>query len=715
MNHAFRNRQHSIAAGETTATGDYHGSLVSFEGPSDVISTQLRLLPASPQILILPGVQQYCANDALEFPDDAFEPISFIRAVYDAVLARNETATSFLREGSTDSKRLVFLNGGTPSAQTLCVKAIAQHETDGDIEAAESLFHDIIKNGFGGLANYRKEAETPAYGDKEEDYETDPITKAMRAADMLDRQTAGLQPCTDVDLTMRRRPRSMSLPIYGYDDMSAPFYVFGAKHQDEEGEDVEYGSSFLMDPKTPTLEVSHFREVNYEPPSPTSHVDDGPPIHSPTPTMPMTPSCIGESYRPPSIYSNLAPEEPQTPGLPSPGLDKVVYGEASVVRMGRQMSMSMSMKKPRPKRARSLDRTFPVGSRYRDIPLRTGSSQNGNKFGVGELVIRRFSCLDVAHEQPTSPATPRFHPLVGPRTIFVKPRRLGSSLKLDKIRPASYVDRGTDAEEVTTKAKPFQAVLPFAEDLVIFFKDGARADSLLDRIIKSYKDGTYPVVPQQPPLNTEGIHTPQTPTSRRSSASLGEEVEIVLDETCPVPARLEPVDEYDPFAHRQPKWDPPKPMQEVPNVRPLVPPTPAQTPPPPMNDAEEKFHDFDMASCHTAVAVQNSLRSILNIYFPPEANGFHQFNFPHLPELDGLWKPIFRDSEPDSKTNGGRRVDQILCIGAQAGVKKEYLSAISGQLEKLGTKSSGISRSGRLDFRYGHVPITGRSLPHEIY
>jgi hypothetical protein len=165
-------------------------------------------------------------------------------------------------------------------------------------------------------------------------------------------------------------------------------------------------------------------------------------------------------------------------------------------------------------------------------------------------------------------------------------------------------------------------------------------------------------------------------------------------------------------------------------------PTPTETPPPPSAltpDAEERFHDFNTAEHPTAIQTQNALRSVLNIYFPGDGgaagssggavSGYHQFVFPLLlPELGGLWAPIFSEAGPNGGSGGTqeatsstlppfyrhkrqhqqhqrRHVDLILAVGAQKGVKRGFFVGIVAQLEKLGAKPSGDTRSGRLDFR----------------
>ncbi|KAG7106378.1 hypothetical protein HYQ44_013974 [Verticillium longisporum] len=234
----------------------YHGTLVSLEGPVDVLATQLRLLPTSPQIFILPQVQTYLEDGD---PSERFDARSFVRRMHNAIAARNEIAYSFLKDSTPDNKRLVFMNGSTPGAQAICIKTIAEHETDGDIAHAELLFNDIVKHGAAGLEDdwFSRQRQ-----DRHHIPAEDPIVRAMRAAEALDRLTADLQPNTDVDLTFKARPRSMSLPIYSFDDRfgdAAPFYVFGVISS-EDDEYIDDNAEDFRSPEHPFRPVLPFTE-----------------------------------------------------------------------------------------------------------------------------------------------------------------------------------------------------------------------------------------------------------------------------------------------------------------------------------------------------------------------------------------------------------------------------------------------------------------------
>ncbi|KAI8152374.1 hypothetical protein K4K49_009551 [Colletotrichum sp. SAR 10_70] len=581
----------------------YHGGLVAFEGPIDLVSTQLRLLPTSSQIAILPSVKEFLEP---EDADQPFEARKFVKRVHNAVAKRREAALVFLNESTPKRKRLVFMNGGTPSAQTVCIRAISRNDTNGDISKAEAIFNEIVKGGVAGL-DAHPAASRGSFLDTTEDVVEDPITRAMRAADALDRETENLQPNSDIDLTVGR-PRSMSLPLYSYADRfgdTAPFYVFGGQSDEDT---VAEEDEAIYAPKT----------------------------NSPAPRLAITNFDELEKFA-------------------------------------------------------ALDFNFDNKEKNSAASKKKGADH------------RRSSVVELIEDAERRDSKAKL--VATPKTVYVRPARLNKTLPPPPPSPKEseapeepentknkYVDRGTDAEEIVVKDPTFQPVLPFSEDLVIHFKDDS-PDPILEYMIRAFKEGTYPVtLPSSSTSVTDGdVSAPQTPTWQAGESQ-------VADFT---PAKSVHADEYDPFSYRGSGYKPKQLHPVSTTVTTSTLPTPAATPPPTVSEPEDKFHDFNTVHCQTAVAMQNSLRSVLNIYFPPKARGFSQFNFPLLPEMDGLWKPIFRDVDPGgSPRKNDHRIDQILAIGSQKGVKKTFVSSITSQLEKLGTKSNGISRTGKLDFRY---------------
>jgi hypothetical protein len=720
---------------------DYHGSLVALEGSPDIVSTQLRLLPNSPNIMVLPTLQQYLKNDDEE--DGTFKPRSFIRRVHEASLARKEAALEFLRRprSGTQGERLVFLNGGTAGAQALLVAAISQHITNGDWVKGEAEFVRLVQEGVAGLE--KEERLDPAAEDappaepeeeeEEEEEEQDPSTRAMRAAEALDHETEDLQPSNILDLTIKTRPRSCSLPVYGYSDSyndAAPFLVFGARGEGRIDEAVDFGSDGDSDDpneedeeqepledseRTPLRNVKHRLQTPLSPTFPMRIFGRSTDI----PIPPRSPSCVGEVYGPKSA-NDAALLSPISDAFYGPGTpDRVVFGEARVVSLS-----SSSPSKPL-KRTRSLDRIFAGRSRAGDlISSPTVAIPAEEEPATPDEPNRRHSSFIVSRiPVRNSLDVPR--PIFG-RATLVRRGPLALKIKVPSKLP-QYVDSGTDAidwDEVEAKPQErpptpeFEPVLPLVEDLVIQIV-GDTTNRVLESVVTGFKNGRFPVG-SAPKKEEAAIHCETEP--RASVDTIDESPEFPatpkshsfaeIDSRRPSHGAMptSDSDEYDPFASDGKYAYNPAPCpskSEIRLVMPTIntpqPPTPAQTPPPTAVDSTNghKFRTFSVAGRRTAVYFQNGLRSVLNGCFPPSSPEDHQCHFPLLPEVNGLWNPIFGEADPDTSSlrPDGRKTDLILAIGSQRGVDKDFLSAITAEVDKLGAKPNGVTRSGRLDMR----------------
>lgn len=682
-------------------TQDYHGSLVSFEGSDDTISTQLRLLPTSSQIKILPTFHHYMRRgEGAEFNAN-----SFIKDVHEAVLERNKVATQFLEGSDPANKRLVFLSGGTAGAVSQCITAISEHETQGDVFAAETVFRDIVRNGVSGLVTDGPHAAGVLPDDHyltthEEDIEhEDPNTRAMREADELYQETDILQP---IDCFIRTRPRSLSLPMIGYTggcDGLSPCFIFrdldyeaGATFSNLHGQDDESDLNKWAETDGEILQPhryhGHFLSISEE-----ASASDKPA------------SGVGEVYRSRSVKTRptLTLSSATSDKFISPPVtpDNVVYGEARLVQMGPE-----SLYKPLT-RTRSLD-DMELGQRLsrRISDAQASSLHRIGSVGIPHALCRHSSLLG----DDRSP-----QPLQLPRTIFgkAKPttiRRFSPTLITSPTTPfttrQSYVDRGTDAADLDDSMAeldaPFQPVLPLMEDLVIQFTN-EDPDDAIESVIRSFKEAAYPVTPSPVPHFETDDDTDSTPSTPRTEDLFGLEdfarrpLQIVVEE----PA-VDEAEEYDPYAPQEndagffhhPLSRPGVFLGQPPNHP--QPPTPDATPPPTtiITELDFKFATFSTLGLPTAVAIQNALRPVLEVYFPSQLDGYHQFRYPLLPDMGSLWNPIFEEAESASRT-----ADLIVAMGCQSGVKRDFLVALTGQLEKLGAKSNGVTRSGRLDLR----------------
>lgn len=213
---------------------DYHGSLIALEGSRDVLLAQCLLIPSSPNILVLPELSQFLEPDT---HNSVFDPARCVLRIHEACITRAEKAYSFLRESTPSRRRLVFMIGGTASAEKECIRRISDHSTQGGLAKAEQLFNDLIRTGVGGLRHAIEVRVNPkpalqSSATKSMDQRNvvdvcqhstaeDPIYEAMRAADELDRRTASLQPDTEIDLTIHALRRSKSMPLHPLSDISS--------------------------------------------------------------------------------------------------------------------------------------------------------------------------------------------------------------------------------------------------------------------------------------------------------------------------------------------------------------------------------------------------------------------------------------------------------------------------------------------------------------
>ncbi|KAI0907005.1 hypothetical protein F4823DRAFT_44667 [Ustulina deusta] len=717
--------------GTMVKSSEYHGSLVAFEGPEDIISTQLRLLPNSSKLLILPSFQYFVReSDA----GSRFDARLLILRTHEACNVRTEMARTFLRGSTPDNKRLVFMNGGTISARMNCISAISKYETNGDIIKAEVIFNELIQNGTASLKPQSKPQQNAGVtsrvdavtdvDEQDDDLPDDPISKAMRAADALYLETSFLQDSDEFDLITAIRPRSMSVPALPMvDDIksAAPLYVFGPTDR------AEQACLPVVREQDQLLHIENWRAM-------TAGEDQLLDMN----TVPKSPSRLGDiyPYNPLRPTSAVGPPNATVESIPN---SPVLLGEARIVDIRPPMP-------PIHERIKSVDRIYATAIRSQDISLcnfqqsalakleehAQNKTQEDESGAPKKPILRSNFYSETSYPTFVKPSKTivRKH-LPPPLTLDIEGATQSTSYISQNIEERHCVHGGTLAEPILNMRETrtedsdsfvnlgdgfepdanevFQAVLPMTEDLVIHFK-GERGEPGLEAMIRAFNNGTSQISMSSLLSELNGsMDQPMTPTTSSSARNRAERDDLYSRQGTQESTPIYSPDEYDPFASHGnhvgrpftcslPKQDMGSRPQETIVIS--TPPTPAQTPPPGTNTLADKlFHDFDIKECKTAICIQNALRSILNVYFPPENIGYHQFNFPLLPELSSFWRPVFREM-PSRDSDATRKIDLILAIGAQKSANRGFLGAISGSLEKLGREANGASRSGRLDLRY---------------
>ncbi|KAJ4422823.1 hypothetical protein N0V82_002479 [Gnomoniopsis sp. IMI 355080] len=674
----------------------YHGSLIAFEGPENLVSTQLRLLPSSPQLLILPGLQQYMKEDS----NTRFDPRSYVKSVHHAAQTRHEIALQFLNNSTSDNKRLVFLNGGTAAAVSQCISTIGERQVSGDLILAEAIYKNITSEGARGLEqdakNENQQALEKLNSERDldellwEHVEEDPITRAMRAADALYQETEFLQP---IDCYIRTRPRSVSLPMLEWANemgQASPFFVFGSSPS--EGVPSVFDDEGEEEPLATEEDLTRSRSLKSS--------QGGHKVRFSAPRRPASSTAEAIHSRNVDNRSTLQLFPSAAHGVDSPPAtpEGVVYGEARLVQMHAAKSRDL-------RKVRSLDDMGLFEARRRQISAQFLSAI-ASPLESPEAKSRHLSIA----EDPYSPN----NLLQIPAAKFVKAQktiiRRSPTFPKNLPKPArdSYVHQGTDVadfgNETAISEGDFEPVLPLLEDLVVHFTSFS-PDYVLSSVVQSLKNGLYPLL-----SNTSGsfgtaetAETDSCPSTPRTADLF--DLEVGKSDglyTVPEEPSADEASDYDPFAPQGSDvrcaaktafQQPNSPSPTMPQ-----PPTPSQA-----NVARvgTKFHDFSTPGHPNAIVTQNALRLVLEGYYPQqEGGGYLQFNATVLSDMNSLWRPMFEDFDLQGNKPAQHTADLILAIGSQQGVKSEFVSMVTGQIEKLGSKPNGMSRSGRLDIRY---------------
>jgi hypothetical protein len=671
------------------------GKLVALEGDTDAISTQLRLLPPSQKILILPALLD---NIPEETNQRSFNARTYVRAVHNAFTERIESARSFLRSSTSAQPRLVFMNGGSVSARTTCIARICENITNRDVGEAETIFNEIVKDGLHGLMRHDEAVggdvqmeSNHVLGEegKVEDTTEDPTLKAMNAADSLDLETAALVSGKGLTLGQRednaignlqngenahaRRDKSLvhdeSLIEKGDifttqqgDTIVTTVLKFPSRGRALREKRTTFGTCYT--PNTPTTDFTHQ----------TGDLDDHEFDQGTDGTAPSTPA--------------------------------VVYGEACLVDV-----KSTSPERP-VKRTQSIGRFNPSDSKFRHLPF-------------GPHLLKQTRSVYTLRARPKTSDVMRQKSYEGyqmlPRSTFVRASKttIRKSPTTGSVRSASsstreanarvFFDRGTDAVDIGVIEDTFGPVFPLVEDLIIHFADN-RPNRLLEFVIRNYKNGKYPVVPASLPNSeysspNESPISSKSPSTPRSTHDLRNGLRPILHMTTETDdTSYAGGHDFDPYAAHDNsppdirQWPPRKILLRVENAaETFEPPTPTTTPP----RIGDKFVELPSIDSGNAIHIQDSLRQALGVHFPASwENGFSQYYYPVAPEIDRLWKPVFRNDYSMTVGIGGRIVDQIIALGCEDGVKKDFFFQVSGQVERLGTKRDGLSRSGKIDIRY---------------
>ncbi|RFU33583.1 hypothetical protein B7463_g2754, partial [Scytalidium lignicola] len=662
---------------------DNCGQIVAFEGDVDTIAIQLQLIPPSSKILIIPSLESSLPPTRQRGP---FDPNSYIHHVHAALTARIERAHSFLRLSTPTQPRLVFLNGGTVCARAACVRAICDHSTDGNVREAERLFNEAVKDGVDGLL---RSQPVPREGSRVVSSST-----AFNEEETATSIPAGQNRDHSPARTATPEPEIRGLPGQEFGYISR---VPTASSQTADlivEESPEQSWEALMPQEGVTSRAEKRTTFGGQIPSPIARklqdADQAEQSGDDSDLEDFT-SPLGSAFADPKIFT-----------------EDVVLGEAYVVDVPSKYLRASN------KRAKSAEM----------IDVRTTKTPEGT-FGPGSpeqdasgspIVMRPFTADGRLQRKSSLPIFQLPKTVYGGSPVASKKTLLPSaSIESSVTESRPFGRRGTFSEDsaidVTAVSSrksqeilSYEPVLPLLEDLVIHFKDGS-SDEILEFVITSYKDGSYPIPPPPPPKpKTSLVPSPTNslvfiPSHELSVPRLSRDIAAETDDERS--HRRQKSDSYRPDGDSSPleskQLEPPRSASEMRRFGGLA--TPNMTPPPTANGISQKFCDFSYTNTSNAVHIQDSLRAILDSYFPTGETGYSQGYNSITAGTDRLWKPVFGNI--DDNTGFQRTtVDQIIAFGHEDGVDMDFFAHISGQIEALGMKKSGINRAGKLDLRY---------------
>lgn len=653
------------------------GSVIALEGPEEVVATQLYLLPPSSQIMVLPKIQHYISTSPISHHQKQLrhrsDPRNIISTIHHAAKRRHSVAMEFLQHSTAERKRAVFLEGGTCGAKLMCLDAIGKAYTAGNLEKAAAILDRLMSQGLKSLDDNGFDVDSiidpkssdpwvgnpdvdkdvwankgiETNGREDDDEMEDPITKAMRAADALDKETENLQPPNhDVDLSVPldfglMKPRARSLSMSAVENMvAAPDGVIREREVDLDMSAAANTNAFQLLPSPLLFSSNPATKTSFLAVSPTKNTQGQ--------------LRKARSYEPPQNLRetkfNLKVDD---------------FDNAQMASIAAQHW-----------HARELTDGAGIGVAT-TLPGSGTGTEGKDREWDGTASISNYSTAtptthDATHvgsHATVSPKPPRFH--VPLRNFFEKKPRAFEGLNLED----GVI--GTEGRTSSDETKPFEPLLPFNEHYVIHFSNG-KPDDQFSFVSSRYKDcfGSK--------------HRPSTSYSPKTDATaVSPHTKELSRDMTPSEHNMYSASEYDPYRYEEqlkPQSTTPTPGYVFPASFPITP-------------SASRFHDLSTHN-KTAVWVQNTLRSVLDNHTPVEEIDYLSSDADSPdPQLRSLWEPLLCAEMDRQKEE--RKVDLILAIGAEGGVKKDFKQGVMAKIEQHGFPSNGdgMSRSGRLGLR----------------
>lgn len=661
------------------------GKLVALEGNINTITTQLRLLPHSHMILILAPLDHYLSEDHKREP---FEARAFVRDVHIALTRRNEVARSFLR--SSQSK-LAFLNGGSVSARAICVAKISQRLTYGNFAEAATIFHDIVKDGVAGLFGGTKSSSPSSKSTpipEPAKVTARPRAKLPKKLDLRSTKSAATLsgkdlPECEIDMegngtsgarNLRRSMADSGPQIIHIPGESRTITSRRSMRESQHGSDiVTTVVSIPSEPRTSQINGTRCRMSQYSGtfgprPSSSSKPSFSVP-RSRYSTQPTTDIDEDEDY-----FEYISQDDDNLFSSPN-----VVYGEACVVDMQSALPTPTT-----PSWTKSIGDLLLQDDPKTSLYFKHAASTSDLRSSFN--IPRRSFMKDSTFEQLPKAAFVKASKTTIRRSLTPNTPNFRDSIRSNS-KGVSHAFKGCGTELEEEDLDLTKPVFDIAEDLIIHFTDNSPIE--ISRSISEYRSGNFPISsPLLPrPLPTPPTTAPMATESLNSGQSVNQ-WRLKTHSDCPKSI------EADSYFSQSPVQEEIE-RQKAFN-RPLS--TSASTTFSINKGTAYKFCEFPGAYSNKSIDIQNEFRSFLNFHFPEEAKALNQYQNSVMFESGPFWKDMF--SNGSSTSCEGPDVDQIIAVGCEKGISDVFSSQLLRQVENIGIKKSGESRSGRLDLRF---------------
>ncbi|RKF59728.1 putative gastric mucin-like protein [Erysiphe neolycopersici] len=672
-----------------------NGKLIALEGESEVISTHIRLLPPSHKILVFPTLQD--SSTTVDDPGN-FDPKLFIRNVHAAFTQRVNVANSFLQTSEPEHPRLVFMNGGSIRARTICIEGICKNLTAGDIRAAETIFNDLIKDGLAGLMRNEENTQNQSLSYRNP-VDQDPSDKVAENVITNDQEEVN----KDINETAKHSPQ--------VNESGREMLSLEKKYLDEEiyhsvGNCSPVGSTCSRY-KSSTNNGSNKTQSLYQIDNNNVLKEKSIPINedkivkttftlmSKEPTLLRdqltisSPTCLTPSTTSLSIPGAYLQDSKNDSRRNSNILDLTINDISfpSTPTTAERMTFTPQRfddERPRSGRPNSGMESYEVRD-YAHIPLPSGSDLHLRRRPqpLGELNASNFDSFSSDSSQIDNKSVK----LMSHQGSY-------SSLQISAKEKCAYVVENCNTEEQSdevreVKDEPYVPIFEVVEDLIIHFADSA-TNTIFSNVLRSCQGGKFPA--HRPTSWSENLISskrysgilprPKTSYPKEGGISSQENATHINNFTS-LGSKSDKNGIFGDSKHQ--------------------PPTPAITPPK-ISDTNSKTRTksltFSSANSSNLISAHNCFRRLLSSHLTAGKNGYTQYYQSVPAQADRLWKPVFGNWNISECVLKKTAIDQIIALGCASAVENDFKSQITGMVERLGSKRSGLSRSDKIDLSY---------------